>query len=729
MGNRTINRVRNSLIPKSIWGLALVWFATASFAQNKRCDLLVKVTPGTDSSVKACLDLKALQSGGQAIVTANNATRISKDGFRICKNVTEVITPPGGDIVFIYDNSGSMMPNIGWVNPVAPFDTVFYYSCTDTSRVPGGITYQLATGAFRAIPRVSSNAGCATFSGDPYQARGEVMKKAMDYVYANANGSTIGAVSFTNIIGHEQPLLPMNLAANLVQVKNSIVLDTTGGTYYRPPLLKAYSWLDDTTLTRVRKPAIIFISDGAPTDSYTDILRANIPIYSIFLGYPTANFTALQTMSTTTGGTFNRVNPNNVAEINAVMQAILKAIIKPSIPLSMVFTNTSLNPVQVSRSTSITFNPGDSSLVIVLDNILALQQGTNNFTVQITLAANNVKDYKFTVNATGNPADVSTSSLVCYNQPKLTMINAVTNLEDAIFSAGITNYNVRLTRQGTDILPNVTVQEISRDTARPTWVGDQESSFLNQLSSAGNETIYQGPEVVNGSVATPIPGNGTLESSMYGELVLNWVHPRDPREFASYTLPGRKMLTINPFNSIEVVNPYTLGTKTINPTTGVVIGGLTWIRTDSKVIVDQKNYQCLQNCNITTLNPNDKISFLIKIPPAPFSYSISVFDNLGQFVMDEKKDRVDVSTIRKDLIFADTADKKNNPTLGLIIQIPTVAKTGQHLGTGVYIVKLDLKTEDNVVYKSYLINPAGEDVLLRATRIQKIQKAGYIRSL
>ncbi len=528
----------------------------------------------------------------------------------------------------------------------------------------------------------------------------------------------------------------MNLPANVARLKNSILLTPNGGTEYRPPLLLSYRWLDDTTLTRVRKPAIIFISDGAPSDTYLDILRKNIPIYSIFLGYPTADYRALQTMSVNSAGTFKRVNPKNVAEINTVMRDILRSIIKPTLPLSMIFTNTSLIPPQVSRSTSITVNPIDGNLNIVLDNFLTLQAGTNLFTVQITVSPNDIRNYKFTVNTTGNQVGVSDSTLICYDQPKLVLINQNTGIEDPSYPIGTTNYFTQLTREGTD-LSTITVPAISRDVANPSWVGDQETSDLSLLSTTGNVTVFRGPQIVNSSPnSIPTRMNGILESisKTSGQLVLNWFHPRDPREFASYTLPGRNvtvikpdslithigtiiippMKVIQPFGWIEIVKPFTLGTNqnNVNIKSGLIIGGLNWDR-QTQDSIKITNSVCLKNCGVT-INPHNTISFLFKIPPAPFSYSVTIFDHLGQFVFSEKG-RIESDAIKKIKLEGDTA--------GVIFQVPPVANSGQLFGTGVYIVKINLQTDGKVLFK----NKAGVDVLLSASRVNKVWKAGFIR--
>src|SRR5689334_17343787 len=107
---------------RRLWPLCVALLAFPAQAQ-KRCDLLVKSTPGVPAGA-ACLDLSALKAGAPALQTAGNATRISTDGLTLCKSSLGTVSSGSADIVFAYDNSSSMIPRVAWRNGTV--DTLFY---------------------------------------------------------------------------------------------------------------------------------------------------------------------------------------------------------------------------------------------------------------------------------------------------------------------------------------------------------------------------------------------------------------------------------------------------------------------------------------------------------------------------------------------------------------------------------------------------------------------------
>ncbi len=262
----------------------------------KRCDWHGPKSKG-ETTFKQCVDYAKLD--GTTLTLPKNVTRISADGISFCPGVTPSGTG-NADIVFIYDNSGSMRPEKVFVD-VAKNDTMFYYKgntgepCIDNA-TKGTVTYLTLIGS-KTLPLMTSNTGCSTvLSGDPYFARGVAIKSAIDYLAANSPTSTAGAVAFTDKIAHEQKPIIMNVTNNVTDVKASIVLDSTGGTHYVPPLKLARDWLKDPSLIKTKQQAIIFISDGAPKDpddpkvpddgfdAYLATLDKSIPVYSIYLG-------------------------------------------------------------------------------------------------------------------------------------------------------------------------------------------------------------------------------------------------------------------------------------------------------------------------------------------------------------------------------------------------------------------------------------------------------------
>jgi hypothetical protein len=299
------------------------------------------------------------------------------------------------------------------------------------------------------------------------------------------------------------------------------------------------------------------------------------------------------------------------------------------------------------------------------------------------------------------------------------MINQSTNQPDSVYVGGNTNYTVRLSRQGTDLSP-VTINEISRDTTRAGW-GDHESLTMPLTGNSGGTLVYSAPEVVNGSQPNPTPGNGTLESDLNGELVLSWVHPRDSRESAIYILPGKKVQVVPPFIIGERVKPVPGGPLppgVVNP--GVIIvgvGGVERLNPDS-VNIGSKTCIPPLNCNLN-INPHQVPSFIFRIPPAAFNYSVSIYDHLGQYVYDEKGRHG--GAYPPGAVSVGTNGEPDSATI--LIQVPPIAKNGRPWGTGVYIYKIAIQTDGNVDYR----NQNGNTVRLSASYTQLFQRSGYVR--
>lgn len=522
---------------------AILAASDPSWAQAPvRCDLVLHSTPGVGAA-SACLDLLALQSGGPAVQVAGNATRIGTDGFKLCKNAFTVQTGGAVDVVFIYDISGSMQAGMAYIDPVAMDTTFFMYDPIGGSpgclfpNFSGTFTYQTLTGP-RTVQNMTSTTGCTGYAGDPYNARSPVIQQAIDYIAQKAPTSTAGTISFNTDVINDQAPLQMNVPANVTAVKNNVLLTDGGGTLYGPPLELAKQWLTDPSIIKTKKQAIVFISDGEPADlsMILPMLDATMPpIYSIFLGKKeTPAMATLQQMSTQTKGTFNRVDAQNVSAITKVMEGILQSLIVSTPPQSIQIVNNSLVPPQVSKSTQIVMN-ADSTVNLVLDSILTLKPGLNEF--QVIITSGGVKTYSFKVQADGPAAGSSSSQLICHDMPALVMLNPA-GAEDPFYVGGSTAYSVQLKRAASDLGATV-VSAVSIDTTRPQPWGDAEAILMPLLGqAAGVATNRHGAYPFEGSQLIPQAGNNRLEAMPSGKVVLKWVHPRDPREFATYELKG-----------------------------------------------------------------------------------------------------------------------------------------------------------------------------------------------
>ncbi|MBW8889122.1 MAG: VWA domain-containing protein [Fibrobacteres bacterium] len=501
----------------------------------------------------------------------------------------------------------------------------------------------------------------------------------------------MGSIAFAADTGHVRPPLLLSVAGNPALIKASLQIDSIPDTQYGPPLKLAAKWLRDTSLTNTAKQAIVFISDGQPNDAnaVTTWINANkdIPIYTIALGDSTAPFTRMQDMSTQTGGVFYRVSPKDLVRMNVVMQQIIQAITVPTIPRSIEVTNTSLAPPQVSRSTGMNRN-ADSSITPVMDSILALNKGANVLTVKVTMSDNDVRNYTVKVQADGPVAAASGQSLSCYAMPTLTLLNKAGGVDSA-YTAATTQYNVRLTRATSD-LKQVIVTATSSDTTRPGW-GDEEHIILPEASAAGGTTVnLKNNYPLNGSAATATKGDNTLDAAPGpgGSVTLTWQHPRDPREIATYRLPGKSISTTQGF--IDVIRavdaPHGVDLPVVTDPV-VIRGGVTLVQKGGSAVLTSKGD--LNNPNKISgeiLDPNHTPTFVFKTA-APFSYSISIYDGLGQF-LNSKEGAVD--SLKWEQL------RGGADSLACAFSILPVSKEGHRFGTGVYILRATITTHVDV---------------------------------
>jgi hypothetical protein len=532
----------------------LIGFGISRGQAVRRCDFLVNTTPGAGADT-ACLDLVALtQNGGPAIQIGNNVTRISNAGLKLCANAFTVSTGGSADVVFIYDNSGSMWSHRATIDTAAK-DTSFWDATGCNGAGTGTVTYAVQDTAYdrppqslvKTIPLLSTPTTCNERAGDPYNARGVVIRNAIRYLAQKGPTSTAGVVGFAQTTQSPQPPLQLNVPANVTQVTGMVRLDSVPTTNYAPPLSLAKTWLNDPAVIKNARQAIVFISDGnaSDRDASLDLVDSTMPpIYSIFLGkIATPDTARLKRLSDTTGGLFFRVDPTKPAGIQVVMDSIIRKITETSIPKSIAITNTTNGQTSVAGPMSI---GAAGNLAITLDSIIALSVGKNDFTVKVTKSDGTVGNYAFSIKADGPAEAQTTKTTQCYDPPTLTMLNSQ-GQPDAQYSLTANSYTIKLTRSSSDVGP-VIVTATTKDSMLPPtpgW-GDAEYVTLPAAGSAGGASVFQSPYPFNGQTAAPAPGNGTLEAAAGGQITLSWVYPRDARDFATYTLPGSKMLVTQP---------------------------------------------------------------------------------------------------------------------------------------------------------------------------------------
>lgn len=683
--------------------LPLGLVAATAAATPKRCDWHGPMAGGERPYAK-CVDFGALQ--GKTLDLPKNVTRISADGLSFCQPATPTTGSGDADIVFVYDNSGSMTADGAYIDPVAK-DTGFFYlesnrndDCTDNlAKPPATLTYPSREGGSWTVLALTGDAGCMdNIAGDPYNARGAVIRAGIDFLASTSPTSTAGAVSFTSEIDNMQPPVQLNNAANVNLVKGRVHLDTNGGTKYRPPLEKAKQWLTDASLIKTGKQAIIFISDGAPKDNdYLGLVDAKMPpIYSIYLSKSVTPDTArLKELSDRTGGTFTRVNSNDPAAMEALLKSIITTITKNTLPRSAVVTNTSLSPPQTSKSLGVVANP-DGSFGMALDSIIALRPGLNQIKIALAREDGSTTNYAFTMNVAGGEIGSSSANYTCWDMPTLTALDPA-NAVPEIYSPDGNAYRLKLTRSPSE-LREVTVEAVSANK-------DEETIKITKLDNALGYPVQIGDFKYDPDQSKVDPGNGILEVDGKGDLTFTWSHPRDERETVTYVLPGRVVPVLNGEVKLTIKEPVTEG-ETFDPDK---------VKDKDKVLVTDDKDRCILNCAGT-----DEFHGAAAVPTwvitvkSPIRYDVRVYDNLGQFVSRSEGEMTQTDWTK----LAKTGDSAS-----LQIKIVPVSRDGQQFATGAYVMHANITALGDLVTKSSL----GESIIVKNGKTEYLKRFGYVR--
>jgi hypothetical protein len=673
-------------------------FSATGAKAPKRCDWHGPLSGGEIPYAK-CVDFAAME--GKTITLPRNVTRIAADGISFCVPPTPTTGSGNADIVFVYDNSGSMTADGMYVN-AATKDTSFYFLDNNNCRNNVIQPLQIASieskeGGTSSVYLMDGNTGCGNnIPGDPYNARGAVIRAGIDFLHATSPTSTAGAMAFNSVVKYEQKPLPMNGTGNPAIVKASIKLDTAGSTEYTPPLTLAKAWLNDPAIIKTTKQAIIFISDGASNhNDYDGLVDANMPpIFSIYLSNDdTPNMDRLRDLSTNTGGTFSRVNTNDPKAMETILKGIISTITKNTLPKSATITNKSLAPPQVSKSTGATANP-DGSTGMKLDSIIALKEGANEIEIALVREDSTVH-YNFTMSVTAGDASASAGNYTCWDMPTLAAIDKKTNLPAEIYRTDNNIYQLKLTRSPSE-LTNVTVAGTSAN-------NDKENISLGNLNNNLGFPTQTGDFTYNPAKANPGLNNGVLEVDNHGDLTFTWSHPRDARETVTYVLPGRivPILSGNPILTIR--EPVT---------TGVIFDP---VKIESPVVILDVKDKCILNCKGTEIFHVDKGTPTWNLTvKSPFKFAVKVFDNLGQFVS-ESEGTLDAA--------AWTALAKTGDSATVHFKILPVSREGQELGTGAYLMMLNITALGDEVTK----NSAGESIIVKNAKREYLKKFGYVR--
>ncbi len=398
-------------------------FAASSMAQTSECSLRGADTLiSTGVTYKKCLDLSALDT--KTVVIPANVKRIDNTGFALCESSES----QGGnaDIVYVMDQSGSMGIKYVWVSPDQK-DTLFLQDIGGSCNIQGSdigafgsMTIPNDAGV-RTIPKINpakTPTNCTSTSGDPYTQRGIAFKGAIDFQALRAPNSSAGFIAFTgSIVGQVQPL-KLNSTSNISKVKAGINPNANGSTNYAAPLDLSKRWLLNTTFTSNTTKAVIFLSDGRPTEDTAGIAKVLSatypaqpgtmpPVYGIFMGQPTVDTTRLADLSRQTGGKFFLIPPSRPDSLRAVVEGILNVILRQYRPSATIVTNNSTVPPGIATAGANSFTrQDDGSWLINFDQIVKLNPVASN---QINLktelvdqtGATKPREINFTLSTTG----------------------------------------------------------------------------------------------------------------------------------------------------------------------------------------------------------------------------------------------------------------------------------------------------------------------------------------
>jgi hypothetical protein len=373
---------------------------------------------------KTCLDPILLN--GKNVVIPANVTRIDNTGFALCES--SVTTGGDVDIVYVLDQSGSMNINYAWISPDKK-DTL-YLEGTGGCGLQNGDATGFGTltipnaSTIRTIPLINparNMTGCNSSSGDPFTQRGIAFKEAIDFQAQRAPNSSAGYLGFAGGVLNRVRPLKLNTQANVNAVEAGIQIQYANATNYTAPLDSAKRWLKNPAITTNPNKAVIFLSDGRPTQdqarigtvidsAYAGQPGKMPPVYGIMLAKPSGDTAILDSISRVTGGKFFLIPPSRPDSLSAVVAQILNVLLRNYHPVTATVTNNSTTPASVGTAGVGNFTrQDDKSWLLSFDKNVPLNKGAGNqirFTSQYQDQLGHPRDttVNFVLTTTGDSA-------------------------------------------------------------------------------------------------------------------------------------------------------------------------------------------------------------------------------------------------------------------------------------------------------------------------------------
>ncbi|MBD3322604.1 MAG: hypothetical protein GF350_16000 [Chitinivibrionales bacterium] len=385
---------------------------------------------------------------------------------------------------------------------------------------------------------------CSQRAGDPYGQRAIALQAGINQ-FSNSKASeqsTAGYIAFSGSIisGHEFEPVVLNEAGKIAFDSQIDVLEQEiddlnfrSGTDYAEALDKAISWFNDETLTPNSKQAIVFISDGRPTqqeerlpDLQNSLLAADIPVYGIFLGTGSAG-SALEDLSTSQR--YYTIDPDSSRKLAVVVDSIITEISQGFAAQTVSVQNVSTG--QSSASSDSIEAISETEFRIFLDSTIELDKGSNQVAINANFSspAQGVDDttisFNVTINVEGDP-DPDCITYYCYPESRLEILN------DSLTQQN-TSYTIRLTTYDTSL-------SVAYFTVSTTNEGDREADvrFTSRVEETDNTgttyLVFEGTyQFRSSNSGTSAPNNGTVEARLTDTLFAEWENTRASRDTAT----------------------------------------------------------------------------------------------------------------------------------------------------------------------------------------------------
>ena len=563
-------------------GSALAILAAGVNAQQ-RCDLVTRTSK--------CLDL--VEKNRALVTVPANTTRIPTDGLVLCG--VPGSTPPPTDIVYIVDQSSSMVPT--FIVPGTE-DTSGWFSCKGgpngdlpakwTNGYPSldfhGNTVQVAnpstpTDTMEKYCRYADGSNSLVgIAGDPYSVRANAVYAAIRNQAARSPGSSAATINFNHGISTTQDSMTRLDPAGVAGLTGTVPLVVGGWTNYEAPLEWARILLYGGTSSTGRKippspgrnKAIILISDGVPNDGIwqraldrTDTLTVTTsmfpgdpnaaavagkwrgdsgtiaPIYGIYLGTGDAQDSVLTAISGSSGGSFYQIPPYMPDSLGLVIDRILGHLIQPAKPDTLVVRNLA-NGQKSTATVSVSTGTGYR---MRLDSLVGLELGSNLVEVSVGQGGTTVLD-TLTIDVAGT----TTSGTLGLDTSLTTRCSPASSLALRPDRSGLPYAIDSADRAVLAVLRAAPDVNSALPLVFSTWKsGDVEPSSIAVPSSLAGDSLHAFLDTLPWQGLAPtgsLPGDGIVRSGPGLDSVrARFQMPRDARDTAYASLALRRAVS------------------------------------------------------------------------------------------------------------------------------------------------------------------------------------------